>query len=337
MSEVCGFAEGVFHDGSRTSWSGDGARPIRWSAWYPVAPGTEPTGGPTGGTPSFLQPPVARHAPLAPSPDRRPLVLLSHGTGGSAASMSWLARRLADAGSVCIGVDHHGNTAAEPYRPEGFLCWWERADDLSHLLDRLERLTPLADHVDPERIVVAGFSLGGDTALSLLGARTDLERFDLWRRSRAAPYDGPREFPDLAERVPALLDDSPVFRDSVGRHAVSRADPRIRAAAALAPAPTVRAFVPDSVAAIERAVLVAGGEADEEAPFEECAAWLKGRNAGFELRSLGTDVGHYALLCECSERGRVAEPLLCRDRDTVDRRALHDDVARTVHRFFESA
>lgn len=52
-----------------------------------------------------------------------PVVLLSHGTGGTAASLGWLAHGLAAAGYVVLGVDHHGNTASEPYRAEGFLSW----------------------------------------------------------------------------------------------------------------------------------------------------------------------------------------------------------------------
>jgi hypothetical protein len=47
--------------------------------------------------------------------------ILSYGTGGSAEGMGWLGQRLACLGYICIGVNHHGNTAIEPYRAEG-LC-----------------------------------------------------------------------------------------------------------------------------------------------------------------------------------------------------------------------
>ncbi|GEA12905.1 serine hydrolase domain-containing protein [Alteromonas sp. KUL49] len=47
------------------------------------------------------------------SQQKYPLVLMSHGTGGSAPQMLWLASALVKAGYIVAAVNHHGNTAFE--------------------------------------------------------------------------------------------------------------------------------------------------------------------------------------------------------------------------------
>ena len=114
--------------------------------------------------------------------------MLSHGTGGAALHLEWLARDLARRGFIAVGVNHHGDTIAEPYRAEGFLCWWERARDLTVLLDDILARGEFAERVDADRIFVVGYSLGGCTAAALLGAITQTSRF----QKSPANQDRPR-------------------------------------------------------------------------------------------------------------------------------------------------
>lgn len=341
-AKTCGSIDGCLHDDTRRDWDDAGARPVRWTAWYPASGDTDIDGKDVG-TPTapssgwFVPEPLVSGAALSGARSRWPLVLLSHGTGGSAAGLGWLGRRLANAGFVCLGVSHHGNTALEPLRAEGFLCWWERAADLSFVLDRLDTLPILAGRIDHDRVHAVGFSLGGYTVLASLGAVSSLERFEAWRREVPGGMRGPREFPDLEAEVSKLTRASGVFRASLERHANSFADARIRSAVALAPAPPVRAFTDESLAAIERGVLLIAGEADAEAPFTPCAAWLAERNPAFELRSLGAAVGHYVFLPECTAAGIDAEPVLCVDAPGVDRRAVHERTAAVIVDFLGRA
>lgn len=330
-----GCAEGRLLDDLRSDWDDVAPRPVAWTCWYPVADGTPVTERRRdGGTRTpFVQVPLARNAELSTT-NAWPLVLLSHGTGGSAASLSWLADRLVRAGHVCIGVDHHGNTATEPYRAEGFLCWWERALDLSLVLDRLSEVGSLDGRIDMKRIGVVGFSLGGHTALALMGAVTSMHRFERWRASTAmAGGAAPREFPDLARQLSRLQAESARFRRSWRRHGESLLDPRVARCVALAPAPPVRAFSPESLARISSPVLLLAGEADAEAPYDECALWLSRANPDFVLRSAGEHVGHYTFLPECLAGGEGIEPVLCRDRPGVARAAVHDETAWTIRAF----
>lgn len=190
-----GFRVGHAYDPTRQNWSNTGPRPIRWSAWYPaVRDAVEKSRAVPPSNPLFLMGTVAYDAAINEECERFPVVLLSHGTGGTATSLGWMAQALAAAGYVVIGVDHHGNTASELYRAEGFLCWWERPRDLSVALDLLASKGIFAGQLDTSRVACLGVSLRGYTVLSILGAITEMDRFGEWAGSSQLGR-GPREFP----------------------------------------------------------------------------------------------------------------------------------------------
>jgi predicted dienelactone hydrolase len=278
--------------------------------------------------------PVAENAELSGDQVKWPVVLLSHGTGGTAQGLGWLGRRLASKGFICIGVSHHGNTAIEPYLAEGFLCFWERASDLTTILDLLNQNGLLAGRLDMANVFASGFSLGGCTVLHLVGAVTSLSLFENWLATQRMDGGGPREFPDLASHIPVLNATSKQFRVSQNRHSRSYRDSRIKAVLAFAPAPPVRGFEPQSLGEISVPVSIMVGQSDREAPHRECALWLTENNAAFQIELLEKNVGHYVFLCEATELGKSLEPLLCVDAPDVSRRAIHDRAAAVSEALF---
>ena len=334
-----GYAEGRLHDPHRLNWHGDGLRPLVWSAWYPAAGSAievEKFIGPPD-CPVFRMGQVAPAAELSDAVEKWPVVLLSHGTGGAAQGLGWLGRRLASRGFISLAVSHHGNTAIEPYLPEGFLCWWERASDLTTVLDLLDKESIVANRLDMASVFASGFSLGGHTALSLAGAITSLSNFQDWLASQGGGGSGPIEFPDLVSHIPELLIRSEQFRVSQKRHSGTYRDARLKAATVFAPAPPVRSFLPGSIANIAIPVSIMVGQSDTEAPHDECAVWLVNQNPAFNLTLLGHDVGHYVFLCESTEFGKNAEPGLCVDSPGVDRNAIHDRIAELTEALFRSS
>ena len=321
-----GRRSGVILDPDRRDWSDKGQRPLAWDLWYPA---DGETGMPEGDLPDdtprlFRRYPAVVDAPLAAG-EAFPVVLLSHGSGGSAAGLSWIGTRLAAAGYAVIGANHHGNTSLEPYRAEGFYCWWERSRDLSVLLDYHLREGPLGGRLDPARVSAVGFSLGGHAVVGLLGGICSVERFVDWAQG-SAYLDGPREFPSLVDAVEAVRATSPVLRASIERQSISYRDPRIRRAAVLAPAPTIRGFASDTLAGIAVPLLATAGGADREAPPGLCAEWLCRQMPEARFEALGADVGHYVFLNECTDWGCTVEPEICVDPPGVVRRAIHQQV-----------
>ncbi len=333
---VLGRDTGTIHDEDRPAWRGPGPRPIRWSAWYPTDDPVSAVA--TGPRDLFRSAPGAWGGEVSGTQHRWPVVLLSHGTGGEARGLDWLgSSRLAASGYICLGVSHHGNCAGEPYLAEGSACWWERARDLTVLLDHLSKAPRWRGQLDLEQVFAAGFSLGGYTVLALAGTRTSMARFLKWLEATPKMGAGPREFPDLGDQIARLHETSPVFRASWERASADYTDPRVRAVAAFAPAPPVRGFEPASVGALTLPVGIMVGGADREAPADLCSEWLVRQNPNFRLALLGKSVGHYVFLNEATEYGRLEAPEICVDAPDVNRADIHDRAAGFAEEIFRAA
>jgi len=325
-----GLKTGLLFDSSRKSWAGDGPRPVRWTAWYPASDDAIETDEKTD---ESVIGKVARDAVVNGQRSVYPTVLLSHGTGGTAISLSWLATRLAAEGYIVIGPEHHGNALTEPFHPAGFAAWWERARDLTFTLDALSTEGFLSGRIG-EDLSVVGFSLGGYTAACLLGAVTDFEVFKAWVHSVGA-RGGPPQFPDLPDLMPVLMMD-PIFFEAWARQSQSYKDERVRRAVLLAPAPPIRAFTPESLAGITNPVTIIVGGDDREAPAEVCADWLDAQIARSQVHNLGPGVGHATFLCLGTENGRTESPELCVDNLGVDRAFIHQRIVALTLSALES-
>ncbi|MFZ5443783.1 MAG: alpha/beta hydrolase family protein [Myxococcota bacterium] len=320
-------------DPSRRAWTGDAPRPLVTAVWYPVAATT--TQAPwqvaifEAGLNAIDAPPLA---------GRFPLIILSHGTGGAAASIAWLAEALAANGNVVAVVNHHGNTAAEDaLRLEAQLVWWDRPRDVRRVIDLLLADPTFGPHLDAARIGVAGFSLGGYTALASVGARLELARYRAWCGEH--PQDVTCALPpEAAGHTEAELEhllEAPRLKAELEHAGDDFADPRIKAAFVIAPV-LAPAFAPESLARVAVPVeLVVGAADDQSAPATN--AEPLSRALAHAAVTVLPGVGHYTFLSVCTPKGRRFVPQLCADPPGVDRDAVHTDVALRAQRFFEQA
>lgn len=328
-----------YTDAGRRAWDGSGPRPLSTTIWYPTSDTSQVdslTIGLPGKPPVFFSGLVRRQAPIRPG-ERLPLILLSHGTGGSALQLAWLGTALAQHGYIVAAVNHHGNTAAEPaYDPRGFLLWWERARDLSAVLDQLLTDSLFGLRIDSTRIGAAGFSLGGYTVLALAGGITDLESFGRFcgGPDHDATCDPQPEMPDAPALVERLRATDTVAQRSLASAGHSYKDPRIRAVAALAPA-VVQAFTPTSLNRLVVPTLLIGGSQDSIAPARTNAHHAADLIPGAQFVLL-PGVTHYTFLSECTDQGRRVLGDLCREAPEIDRGAVHADVAARVTVFFDA-
>lgn len=321
-----GYQTGIIHDTKRYNWQNTGPRPIPWSVWYPAKGAAQQ---PLPEDPVFDPGDILPGAAVADG-GPYPVVLLSHGTGGTAESLGWLACALAARGYAVIGAQHHGNTGVEPYRPEGFLCWWERPADLSVLLTAMERDSFLSGRLDMGRVSAVGFSLGAYAVLALGGAVTSHKQFQRWMLDNGITGDGPREMTDAAQHIPGLMRTSFAFRRSWASDGRTLRDHRIRSIAAIAPPPPVRAFTTASLAAIRLPVTLLTGEADTEAPTSACASWLTAQNSAFRHHSLGANTGHYTFLSPAANPAAQKDNPIFQDAPGVSRTRVHADTADLV-------
>ncbi|WP_125704095.1 alpha/beta hydrolase family protein [Lacticaseibacillus daqingensis] len=212
-----------------------------------------------------------------------PVILLSHGTGGSRFSLTWLAEALAAAGYVVAAPDHFGNSTTTA-QPAYFVRYWERPLDLQVLLDRL--LAAYGPVLDATRVGAAGFSFGGYTVLALAGATVDWPTVQQAAQTPAgAQAFVIPEMGDLRPLIQGLVPPSPL---------PALREPRVAAVLALAPALGLGfkpAAQPQTARAAVRLVAAAG---DTLAPAATNAARYRQWVPDAEYATVAG--GHYVFL-----------------------------------------
>jgi predicted dienelactone hydrolase len=318
-------------------WRGAGSHALLEAVWYPAADSADPKLQriPPVGEAIFEAAPAAPEAPIAANPAKFPLILLSHGTGGTVQTLAWLATALASRGYIVAGVNHPGNNATEPYTVQGFVQWWLRAEDVSATLDDMVADPGFGPRIDTQKIGAAGFSLGGYTMMELAGGRTSREHFG--EVCRAAPDQisckAPPEFHDLAAKGEALAATDPVFARALHKAGESYRDPRIHAAFAIAPA-LGPAFTPESLNAIAIPLAIVAGAGDSIVPVDANAKYYAANIPQAELTIFPGAVDHYTFLDGCTAAGHAAQPAICSDRPGVDREAVHNQAIDIAIKFF---
>jgi predicted dienelactone hydrolase len=328
-----GLSSVEYVDPARQNWDETGPRPLATAVWYPAPDGTRESDWTVE---IFNAGRNAMGAPMQAQPAKLPLIVVSHGTGGSAAGMAWLAETLAANGYLVAAVNHHGNTGFEgSARLEGFIVWWDRPRDVSVLIDRLLADPRFGPRIDASRIGVAGFSIGGYTALATVGAR--LSESQQREFCSANPTSTlcvlPPEARFSAEDLQKLLDTNTRVKMAITHAGDPQRDPRVKAAFAIAPV-MGPAMTDDSLAHIDVPVRIVVGSADNQAVPAVNGIPIAARIPGSTLEVL-PGVTHYAFLPACTPKGRDVVKLLCADPDGVDRNALHRRVAAEAVSFFD--
>lgn len=138
----------------------------RVAIWYPTNVSGEPSL--YADNPVFVGVPAHLDAPV--STGNYPVVLFSHGMGGTDRAQAWLGAALAERGAITVIINHPNSTWGDFDMSEG-VRHWTRAQDISATLDAVVAMPEFSDSLDLSRVMAAGFSYGGWTALSLGGAR----------------------------------------------------------------------------------------------------------------------------------------------------------------------
>lgn len=286
---------------------GDAQRPpLRGAVWTPCdAPAGTLALGPLriAGTRDC---PIAGAGPL-------PLVLFSHGSGGSALGHHDTAAALADAGFIVAAVHHPGDHFEDRSRQGTLAAFASRPADITRLLDYLLAAWPQHARVDAARVGFFGFSRGGVTGLVLLGGVPDFARL----RSLCVP----------GSAVPLCSD---LTQPAASWPPLPPPDARIRAAVIVDPLDLFDAAGLRAVTAPVQlwgsalggdGVTPAGTQALRQA-LPQSPQWHRVDRAG-----------HFAFLPPCPPALAQDAPALCTDAPGFDRTAFHAEFNAAVRGF----
>jgi predicted dienelactone hydrolase len=279
-------------------------KPLQVAIWYPssASPSLQPLG--------LFQQAVAPKGAL--TGDRLPLVLISHGVGGSLASHYDTALALAQAGFVVVAVTHTGDNSQDQSYVGNRRDLIDRPQQISHVLDFILGAWPERTQLDPTRIGIFGFSLGGFTALVTIGGIPDLSRIPKFCSNKPeAPECRFIKVHHGDQLSPSSVSDSTWIHDA-----------RIKAAVAAAPAVSFT-FAAGGLRHVKVPVQLWRADEDQESPNPWNSDIVRdGLPTPPEVHNV-TKAGHFAFLAPCSEALAKAVPRICQDARDFDRSAFH--------------
>lgn len=275
--------------------------------------------------------PIAIAADAEPVNDTFPVLLLSHGLFGTANNQAWLAQILVAQGYIVVAINHPGTSHffrdAEQRRE-----LWQRARDISRVIDFLTIDSVLATHIRQNEIYMAGHSLGGHTAMLLAGARYDVHRFNNYC-SR-----------NMGELVCDLFNSWNVAKstEDIKQMELDWSDSRIKAFAIFDLGGS-QSFDPASLSAINVPMLVFGApkgtmglDLDIESRY-----LIEHLSSEIAVYDEPEELGHFDFLGVCTEHGlevlSAEEPddtFVCFD-GREERRERHKHIAWQVLHFFD--
>lgn len=289
-------------------------QPFVVGVWYPTQAQPRPTT-----LLSVVLMDVARDAPV--SGHDLPLIVISHGNGGGPASHADLALALANAGYIVAAPIHTGDNYADQSALNSVSWLSVRTKELHATVDYMLKDWQGHDRIDPERIGAFGFSAGGFTVLTAVGAQPDL------RIIAKHCVESPELVCDLLRSVnsPYLNTDTPTMGDAF------LPDLRIKAAVVAAPGLGFT-MVPNGLDDVGVPIQLWGADDDINVPYATNTKLVReALGSRVEFHSVPGAV-HFSFLTPC---GLLGPPAICKDQGQFDRKAFHMNMNASVIAFFE--
>ena len=254
-----------------------------------------------------------------------PLIVMSHGTGGSFEGHYDTALALAEAGFVVAAVTHTGDN----YREQTQVGRLEnRPRHIKVLTDYMLASWQHHDSIDSSRIGMFGFSAGGFTALVAIGGTPDM--------STVAPYCAahPDEWSCRMIKERNINVSANTTGQSTGAPDWVH-DPRIAAAVIVSPA-LGYAFSAKSLSSVTVPIQLWRGDSDEILPHPNYAQGIYDRLSVKPEYHVVRNAGHFAFLAPCTPALAARVPEICHDPEGFDRAAFHREFNPAVVAFFKA-
>ncbi|MES2249146.1 MAG: dienelactone hydrolase [Pseudomonadota bacterium] len=241
-----------------------------------------------------------------------PLVLMSHGSGGSFLGHHDTAAALADAGFVVAAINHPNDNFQDMERRGHLSTFAARPVDMRRLADHMLKMWPGRAKIAAEQVGFFGFSRGGYTGLVATGAVPD---FKLGLRfctpASKIPFCGQIQ----RQELPA-----PPVRDA-----------RIKAAVIVDP---LSFFDAEGLKQVTVPVqLWASARGGDGVTLDDVEAVRRHLPSAPDWY-VPANTAHFAFLAPCAPAMAKALPEICSDAGGFDRVAFHADFNAKVLAFF---
>ncbi|XAH25777.1 dienelactone hydrolase [Xylophilus sp. GW821-FHT01B05] len=252
-----------------------------------------------------------------------PLIVLSHGYGGSFLGHHDTAEALANAGFVVAAIGHSNDNHLIRGGPnDRVLALATRTTDIKRLIDYMLQQWPARTALAADRIGFFGFSRGGYTGLVLAGAQPDFERLPPLPGSPCAS----------APESPACGQMRQSFRELLA--APLAHDARIRAAVIADPLSMV--FDAEGLKNVTIPIQLWASEQGGDGVLpKHVDAVRRGLPSPPDYR-VQPGSAHFAFLAPCSAAQTAAVPDICKDAPGFDRAAFHDKLNAEVLAFLRA-
>lgn len=241
-----------------------------------------------------------------------PLIVISHGSGGSFLGHHDTAEALADAGFVVAAISHPGDNFQDLSRQGHLSAFLTRPVDMKRLVDFMTAQWPRHGSLNTQAIGFFGFSRGGYTGLVAVGAVPDFRV--------GAGFCAHVDLP-LCEEARSKDLPTPPPRDA-----------RIKAAVIADP---LSLFAAPGLASVDIPIQLWSSELGGDGVTPQSVEAVRTALPTLAEYQVAKQGGHFAYLAPCSPRQARAVPTICQDSPGFDRVAFHTYFNAKVLAFFQ--
>lgn len=279
------------------------------------------------------------HAPLALriwypdrplATDKLPMIVISHGTGGSAEGHIDTAVALAKAGFVVVAMNHTGDNYRDISSVGKGTQLYARPRHIARTIDYMLTSWPRRASIDAERIGMFGHSAGGFTALVIAGAEPKMWLGADYCRNHPQAWSC-----RYIKRQGLTLED--LGRQ---RHVIWVHDPRVKAAAIAAPA---IGYSLDREALAKVTIPIQLWAAERDDVVDDSPATIRSAMATPPEFHEVANAGHFSFLSPCNFQLRAiimvmhwfGTEQICAEPSGFNRRRFHEAFNRDITAFFQ--
>lgn len=276
---------------------------------------------------------ATRDAPALPG--AKPLVVISHGNGGSALGHNQMATYLAAHGFVVATLEHPKDNFHDTSGVGHVPVLVGRPIQVRATISALLADPEWSKLIDAKRIGVTGFSAGGYTSLLVVGAVPQFARFidycNRYPNDEGTCRDADKIKAEARSEGKTLEQWVAGIQDSLGRWGHT-ADPRVKAAFVMAPLSLI--FTQEGIAKIDRPVFLYYGSADHVLRPDENAARIRPWMKTLVGAKVVPHADHWVFIDTCSAELAKEAPTICSDPPGVDRAKVHAQLYADALAFF---